>query len=490
MKKLKLTLLMSGLISLTYAAPVVLQVESQTIKVNGKTVPYYTIVQPDGTWGYMGQKTESFDVIVRNNLDESTVIHWHGITLPNKQDGVDGLTQVYPIAPHSEMEYKFSLDAAGTYWMHSHYGLQEQIGVEAPLVVFNENDKKYQQVVVMFQDFSFKSPEDIFKSLHKNSSAPMHMMGHDMGNMKMDDTSMDMSNQNGSDDMSDMDMSEMDHDAHSMSMDLNDVKYDAYLTNYHSTDNPQITQVKAGDSVKLRFINGASASNFWINLGKLQGVVVAVDGQDTKPVVGNKFPIAMGQRIDVLVTMPKKGGVFPILGQVEGLKDQTGLILTTKSATKSTISDKATKAAPAVGYELETKLHPAKSIKLNSTSGVTDNLTLVLNGDMKTYNWTLNNQMWPNIKPLEVKSGDLVNITFDNKSMMSHPMHLHGYQFKVINIDGKSIDGPFRDTVLVMPHSKVTVQFVANNPGKWMLHCHVAYHMAGGMMTYLQVDNK
>lgn len=493
--KMKLLTLLTMVAGYVAAAPVILQVESQTITVKGKKVPFATIVQPDGTWGYIGKQGESFNVIVKNNLNESTVLHWHGIALPNSQDGVDGMTQDAPIAPHSQMAYSFPFNEHGTYWVHSHYGLQEQIGVEAPLIVLANDDSKYQQIPIMFQDFSFKSPEEIFKSLHKNSSAPMamhhNMAGMDMSNMDMsghDMAGMDMSGMDmSSGDMADMPGMKMDHKSH---MDLNDVKYDAYLTNYHSPDTPQITQVKAGDTVKLRFINGASASNFWINLGKLNGIVVAADGQDVKSVIGNKFPIAMGQRLDVLVKIPAKGGVFPILGQVEGLKDQTGLILTTKANTSQAIPATAKAVVPAVGYQLEKQLHPEQPIKLVASNGVTKNLTLTLNGDMMSYNWTLNNQTWPNIKPVVVNKGDLVDLTFDNQSMMSHPMHLHGYSFKVIKIDGKAVDGAMRDTVMVMPHSKVTVQFLANNPGKWMLHCHIAYHMAGGMMTYLQVNDK
>ena len=479
--RIKLFSLLCFISGVSLATPVILQIESQIIKINGKSVPFQIIVQPNGTWGYTGNQGTTLNIIVKNKLDESTVIHWHGIILPNDQDGVDGITQEYPIAPHSQMEYTFPLLFHGTYWMHSHYGLQQQTGVEAPLVILGKDDDKYKQVVVMFQDFSSTPPTELFKSLHKNGSAPMNM------NNSMQSGTMNMASQSDSESpeaMSDMDMGEMD------GMDLNDVKYDAYLTNYHSVDKPQITQVKAGDIVRLRFIDGAAASNFWINLGSLKGKVIAVDGQDTQPVGGSKFPIAMGQRVDVLVTIPKSGGTFPILGQVEGLKLQTGIILTTKAKVNQSISAENAQPAPAAGYQLEKQLRPANHQKLVSTTGNTKNFIMVLNGDMKSYVWTINNQVWPNIKPLEVKKGDLVNVTFNNQSMMSHPMHLHGYTFKVVRIDGKLIDGAFRDTVLVMPHSKITVQFVADNPGKWMFHCHVAYHMAGGMMTYLQVGDK
>ena len=106
---------------------------------------------------------------------------------------------------------------------------------------------------------------------------------------------------------------------------------------------------------------------------------------------------------------------------------------------------------------------------------------------MKNYIWKLNGKTWPNTAPLFVKEGKQVNIQFINKSSMAHPMHLHGYAFNVIKINGKPIDGATRDVVLVQPHSSMTIQFVANHPGKWLLHCHTLYHLAAGMETYLDV---
>jgi FtsP/CotA-like multicopper oxidase with cupredoxin domain len=457
------------------AAPTILEVKNKIIQVNGKSVTLATIEQPDGTWGYYAKSGEKFDVIVKNELAESTVIHWHGLILPNDQDGVSGVTQVRTIAPGASEHYQFQLVQSGTYWMHSHEGMQEQVGVEAPLIILTPQDQKYQQIPIMFQDFSFKTPEQIMAGLGTPEAAESG--SH---NMHAVHSSMAMDN------MESMDMSAMSMDDMAMpAMDLNDVHYDAFLTNYHSDEKPQITQVKAGQSVKLRFINGAGATNFWINLGKLQGKLVAVDGQVVKPLVGNKFQIALGQRVDVLVTIPKAGGTFPILGQVEGLKDQTGIILTSEATPKlAQIESQAAVSAPALDYSQELQLHSLQKLTA-SKNKIT--LNLKITGNMTTYKWQLNDQSWPNIMPLQAKQGDLVTLVFDNQSMMAHPMHLHGYDFKIVNIDGKVLNGALRDTVLVLPHSKVTVQFVADHPGKWMLHCHMMYHMDAGMMTYLDV---
>ena len=113
-------------------------------------------------------------------------------------------------------------------------------------------------------------------------------------------------------------------------------------------------------------------------------------------------------------------------------------------------------------------------------------LRLALNGDMAKYVWALNGQTWPTITPLEVKKGERVELVFTNETGMAHPMHLHGHVFQVTAIDGKPIAGAKRDTVFVKAGQTVTVQFDADYAGYWMVHCHILYHQAVGMMTVLK----
>lgn len=456
MKKLALAIMVIGNV---LANPTILQVKYKNIVVNGKTAKVMTITQPDGTWGYFSKSGTNFNVIVQNKLDQPTVIHWHGLSLPNKQDGTE-LTQMV-IAPHSQYKYDFKLKNAGTFWMHSHYKLQSALFAEAPLIIETPQDKLYQQVVVMFQDFSFKSPEQI---LHQLQTSKKSM---DMSSMPMQ---MSMQTKPAK---------------QTTDQDLNDVKHDAYLTNYHTLQHPQITIVKDGGAVKLRFINGSASSNFWINLGSLSGEAVAVDGHAIKPIYGNRFQLAIAQRMDIIIHIPPKGGSFAILGQVEGLKDQTGLILTTNAKLKPmVISSIASNAASAVDNQQELNLQSIEKLPNKKISRV---IKYVLTGDMSKYVWKINNQTWPNITPAIVKQGERVELDFINKTMMSHPMHLHGYGFKIISINGKRVDGAIRDTVLVPPNSDIKVVFDATEPGKWLVHCHLLYHMPNGMMTYLEV---
>lgn len=465
-KKLKTLFLLSLFSSVALADPTILQVKYKNIVVLGKSAKVMTITQPDGTWGYYAKAGESFNIIVQNKLDQPTVIHWHGLILPNSQDGTE-LTQKV-IAPNAQYSYNFKLANIGTFWMHSHYELQEALFAEAPLIIESPQDSAYQQILVMFQDFTFKSPAQVLQGL--TSTKPAMDMGgmdmHDMPGMKMDDMS-----KHGS-----------------QAMDLNDVNYEAYLTNYQTPQDPQITLIKPDSQIKLRFINGSSGSNFWINLGSLSGTAVAVDGHEIVPIKGSKFQLAIAQRIDIVVQVPKQGGTFPIIGQVEGLKEETGLILTTHNNLNHTaIPALAKVTAPALNNIQEIKLHSQEKLTNKKVDQI---IKYTLTGDMSSYIWQINNQSWPNVTPAKIQQGNRVELDFINKSMMAHPMHLHGYGFKIIEINGKKIDGAVRDTILVLPKSTVKVIFDAVEPGKWFIHCHMLYHMHRGMMTYLEVIPK
>lgn len=440
--KLVLALLLwPSTINLALAAPTILQVKYKTIQVAGKTFKVMTIAQPDGTWGYLAKTGESFNVIVQNQLNQPTVIHWHGLTLPNSQDGTT-LTQAL-IEPKQQYSYNFKLVNAGTFWMHSHYLWQETLFAEAPLIILAPNDAAYQNVVVMFQDFNFTSPEQLMQQLNAKAMAM---------NAKAD---------------------------------LNDVSYATYLTNYATPQNPQLIQVRPGSKVKLRFINGSSSSNFWLNLGQLSGTAVAADGHDIIPLSGHKFQLAIAQRLDIVVAIPESAGTFPLLGQVEGLKAQTGLVLTTESQlTHYALAANASTIAPALDYQQELQLHSQEKLGDKKVDQV---IKYVLTGSMQPYSWQINQQTWPNVTPVKIAQGNRVELEFINQSMMAHPIHLHGFSFKVVAIDDKAVDGAFRDSLLVLPHSSVKVIFDATLPGKWFLHCHTTYHSHSGMMTYVEV---
>jgi FtsP/CotA-like multicopper oxidase with cupredoxin domain len=264
-----------------------------------------------------------------------------------------------------------------------------------------------------------------------------------------------------------------------MAMDLNDIDYDAFLANDRTLADPEVIRTEPGGRIRLRLINGASATQFWIDLGALTGSVIAADGHPVRPVRGTRFPLAMAQRLDVLIDLPGNGA-YPILAQVEGKRARTGIVLAASNALVSRLASEAEEKAPAVDLSLEQRLE-ATNPPASRAADVSHRV--ILAGTMAPYAWSLNGEYWPNITPLMIGAGQRVAVEMVNHSMMAHPMHLHGHAFQVIGINGASLAGAVRDTVLVPPMGSVTIAFDADNPGRWAFHCHNLYHMMTGMMT-------
>jgi FtsP/CotA-like multicopper oxidase with cupredoxin domain len=458
----------------------VLRVETRTIQVNRKPAKVFGLYQPDGTWG-MVSKAGRFRVRLENSSDAPTLIHWHGLLPPYGQDGVPDMPQPL-LASGQSYDYDFPLDTPGTHWMHAHT-LQEQQLLAAPLIVTDPGDAALdeQPVAVLFSDFSFRSPDEILTRLrHATGTGKMAMRG---ATSKGSGGGGSMSAMPGmaQGSMAGHNMAGMPATAGvGMAMDVNDIDYDAYLANDRSLNDPAVFRVEPGAVVRLRLINGGTATGFWVELGALAGEAIAVDGNPIIPVAGRRFPLGMGQRIDIRVRLPKNEGAWPILALREGAKERTGFVLATKSGVVHRIEASGAKQVAPLDLSFESGLRIAKPVP---EKAVSRRDTVLLGGDMAAYVWTLDGQAWPQHRPLAVSSGERIEVTIRNQSMMSHPMHLHGHHFQVVAIDGSRLLGAVRDTVWVPPAREVTVAFDANNPGEWAFHCHHLYHMATGMMT-------
>jgi FtsP/CotA-like multicopper oxidase with cupredoxin domain len=227
----------------------------------------------------------------------------------------------------------------------------------------------------------------------------------------------------------------------------------------------------------LRIINGASASQFWIDLGALTGHVVAVDGHPVHPIADESFPLAMAQRLDILLDLPREGA-FPILARLEGSPQRTGIVLVTAKAPVARLAEQG-QAAPPVDNSLETRLSAVTPLQPRPAD-LTQTITLA--GGMMPYAWSMNGAYWPHVAPLMLTKGQRVEIELVNQSMMAHPIHLHGHAFQVVGLNGRPLQGAMRDTVLVPIMGRVRIAFDAVNPGRWAFHCHNLYHMQTGMM--------
>ena len=438
----------------------ILQLQRRNIVVNGKSVSVYGIRQPDGTFGIATDVGKPFYVRVENRVDEPSLIHWHGLTPPWQQDGVPGISGP-PIPPGGTADYDFPLRFGGTFWMHSHQGLQEQSLMVAPLIIHDERDRTgLQEVVVMLGDFSFTSPQQIFQDLRKHSAMPQ------MAGASPKTASMTATASSGA----------------VAARDLNDVKYDAFLANYRTLADPEVVKVEPGGEVLLRIINASSMTNFHIELGQLQGRLIAVDGFPIVPQMGRRFPIADAQRLDIRLALPREAAAYPILALVEGERRQTGIVLAAGRTDVARVPETTGRPSPALTLDFERRLRAAEPLKPRKADRVH---AINLTGDMAKYIWSLNNVAWtPNVPPLPIANGERVELVMVNRTGMPHPMHLHGHEFQVVEIDGKRFSGAVRDTVLVPPGRRVVIAFDANNPpGTWAFHCHLLYHLNAGMFT-------
>jgi FtsP/CotA-like multicopper oxidase with cupredoxin domain len=276
----------------------ILQLQQRSLEVNGKPASVYGIRQPNGTFGITTKVGERFRVRVENQIGAPSLIHWHGMTPPWQQDGVPEISAP-PIPPGGSADYDFPLRFGGTFWMHSHEGFQEQLLMTAPLIIHDDrNQPGEQEIVLMLHDFSFTPPEEIYAALRKpKKMAAMGGMGGGMSGMGgmggKPSSSMAMPGKPGA----------------SAAPDLNDVTYDAFLANERTLADPELVKVEPGGRVLLRVINGSAMSNFHLDLGALSGELIAVDGFRVKPMNARRFPLAVAQRLDIRLAVPRCGGL-------------------------------------------------------------------------------------------------------------------------------------------------------------------------------------
>lgn len=443
---------------------------TRQIDVKGRAARVFGLVGDGGRPGWTGKAGAGFAVNLLNDTSEPTGIHWHGPTPPWRQDGVPGVS-MDPIAAGASQEYRFPLDRPGTHWMHSHLGLQKQALMAAPLIVQPAVARDEQEVVVLLQDFSFTPADELLARLlgAPGGAAPHAAAGPHaaapsphaaMGGMGLLDRLRGMVGLGG----------------RAMPMDINDIDFDAYLANDRTLDDPEIVAVEARARVRLRVINGSSATGFHLDLGGLSGSLMAVDGEDlAAPLPVSTVPLAVSQRADVLLDIPAGSGALPILFRREGARERTGIILRPPGAPVAGVAELGD-TAPAVGLDLEARLRGSAT-----PARATRSLVMPLTGDMATYRWGLGDG-----QPIGVRRGERLEVEMRNTTMMSHPMHLHGHRFQVVAIEGRRFAGADRDTVLVPPMQRVTIAFTADNPGLWPFHCHHLYHQVRGMETLLR----
>lgn len=529
---------------------------------------------------------DTAEIYLHNRLKTETSIHWHGVILPNEQDGVPFLTT--SVIPGGTTHlYKFKIVQNGTYWYHSHSGLQQQVGTYGALVFKSREDnpmngsemmkmnKLYTaELPLVLSDWTDEHPHHVQRRLRsandwyaiKKGSVQSYAeaIGKGYFTTKLGNEWKRMT-----------------------AMDVADVYYEKFLSN--GKPQTEAPQFKAGDKVRLRVVNGGSSSYFWLQFAGGKMTVVANDGNDVEAVEVDRLIIGVAETYDVIViipdnmsyefrstpedrsgytslwlgsgmkmpapTLPKlkyfegmkmmndmmkmNGDMKPMPGMQmslqtmdmnsvmypeitggEGKKSSNGMhdmhrmnmdgMKDSKTDTAITGKMHDMKAMNNVKMDTSNSMKghdmPGMDMVGSSTDIVTLNYAMLrspvkttmpdvptkvlhftLEGNMNRYVWSINNRTLGEWDKILIKQGEKVRIILTNNSMMRHPMHLHGHDFRVLGAQGEY--APFKNTIDIMPMETDTLEFAANKDGDWFFHCHILYHMMAGMGNVLSYQN-
>lgn len=406
---------------------------------------------------------DMFRVLLQNHLDTPTTVHWHGLIVPNWMDGVPNLTQL-PIGPKQSFLVEYPIRQAGSYWYHSHYQLQEQVGLHGPYIIDEKNPSHdYDHDVTCFaNDWLNQSPYGIVPQIRgeaKKTEAVETPAGDRYG---------------------------LPGEKKPYNVDVN---YPGFVLNAGTNEKPWTFECKVGDRLRLRLINGATSATFRVALDGHEMMIIACDGTPCAPITVDNIVVAVAERYDVLVTI-KESGTFTLHWACVGQAQQVvGVIHTTDAAPKPNLA-RPTFGPRTGGMTAYGDLRAPHETTL--PDGPVKTFEIDLGGMMKEYLWTMSGQLYPEVyvpkekvdaEPLNIEYGDRVRVRITNSTMMFHPMHVHGHFFRLLAEPGKwdQRDAVIKDTVGVGPGQRVDFEFYADNPGHWFFHCHNLFHLAAGM---------
>ncbi|MDF9799184.1 CopA family copper-resistance protein [Catalinimonas alkaloidigena] len=529
--------------------------ESMGMTVNGG-IPGPTIRFKEGNYAV---------IYVKNEMDVETSVHWHGLLLPNFYDGVPYLTTP-PIEPGQTQKYEFPLIQSGTYWYHSHTMLQEQSGVYGSIVIEPKEGEILdydKELVMILSDWTHQKPMNVLRNLKrgnewynikKGTATPLNqVIARGAFGAQLNFWRQRME-----------------------SADIADIYYPAFLNNGQEVQ--EYPQFEPGDKVRLRIINGAASSQFWMTFGGEDPLLVAADGLNVVPVKRNKTFIGIAETYDFIVTIPDEGkiefrataqdgsgysvaylGTGDIIPASEVPRPDKIKMMQQMAKMDMRMGAPAMKYNPSEeepqemmknwGMQMDSEMNMEgmdhadmdhhiykngdmdmpdedaskqidheNSMEMNeSTSGdqmagmnmfaeynynylkaptsttisedqPVRNILLNLTGNMWRYIWSMNGVPLSEADMIKISQGEKVRITFNNLTMMHHPMHLHGHFFRVVNKHGEY--SPLKHTVNVPPMQKTAIEFDATEDSDWFLHCHVLYHMIGGMARAVSYDTE
>ncbi|POA20857.1 MULTISPECIES: copper resistance system multicopper oxidase [unclassified Pseudomonas] len=479
---------------------------------------------------------------VRNRLKDSTSIHWHGILLPANMDGVPGLS-FHGIEPGGVYVYQFKVRQHGTYWYHSHSGLQEQAGVYGPLVIDAKEPEPFQyhrDYVVMLSDWTDEDPASLMKTLKKQSD---YYNDH---KRTVGDFIDDVSDKGWGATVADRTMwAQMKMNPTDIA-DVSGATY-TFLINGHTPDSNWTGLFRPGEKLRLRLINGSAMTYFDVRIPGLKMTVVAADGLHVKPVSVDELRIAVAETYDVIVepdseactlfaqAMDRSGYARATLATRAGLvapvpaldsrplvtMDDMGMAgMDHGSMDMSAMAGMDHSAmGPMQSHPASEQDNPLVDMQAMSTApklddpglGLRNNgrrvltyadlrstfedpdgrdpgrtIELHLTGHMEKFAWSFNGIKFSDAEPLRLKYGERIRLVLVNDTMMTHPIHLHGMWS-----DLEDENGNFqvrKHTIDMPPGTRRSYRVTADALGRWAYHCHLLYHMETGMFREVRVE--
>ena len=512
-------------------------------------------------------------LIVDNQLDEDTSIHWHGLIVPFQMDGVPGIS--FPgIRARSTFVYEFPLRQSGTYWYHSHSGLQEQVGHYGPMIIDPASAEPVaydREHVIVLSDWSFMHPHQIFSRLKQEGGffnrQRETLLGQRSEQLSREERQM---------------FARMRMDP----SDISDVTEAAYtlLINGHSPVENWTGLFRPGERVRLRIINAAAQTTFNFRIPGLPMTLVATDGINMRPVEIDEFQIGNAETYDFIVeprdraytvvaesidrsamgratlaprmgmtaavpplrerptlnmrdmgmdgmdhgAMGHQAGSAPAAGGMAGMDhgsmpgmdhgsaaaggaaaqstggmagmDHSNMDMRDGSRVNFPVGVGVDMIAPNpvdrtgdpgiglenVGHRVLTYKDLVSLTPNRDTRAPTRRIDIHLTGNMERFMWSMDGeQLSENPEPYRFARNERVRLRLINDTMMTHPMHLHGHFFEIVNGHGAS--QPMKHTVKVLPGGFVDLDLTADAPGDWAFHCHLLYHMHAGMMRVVKV---
>nr|WP_298895992.1 copper resistance system multicopper oxidase [uncultured Altererythrobacter sp.] len=469
---------------------------------------------------------------VTNKLNEDSSIHWHGLLLPFQFDGVPGVS--FPgIKPNETFTYEFPIRQAGTYWWHSHSGLQEQAGHYGPIIIESEEpDPRYDRdYVVLLSEFTPIHPHEIMRKLKVGE----HYFNRTMMTASEGEMSGEMRRMWGQMRMNPRDIS-----------DVTGTTYTYMINGHGPADNLQLA-FNRGERIRLRVINGSAMTFFNVRIPGVPMTVIEADGQPVDPVEVDEFQIGVAETYDVIVA--PQDGSHAIVAEamdrsgmgIASLTSHSGHIATPPPLRETptlTMVDMGMMDHSAMGHDMgggsgmdhsmrdtsklpgDVEVGPGldmvapmpmdrmdfpglgldkvphrvlrytdlKAARMNPHREVEREMEIHLTGNMERYMWSFDGKKFTAVTDDPIRFGfdERVRVKLVNQTMMAHPIHLHGHFFEMVN-GADHMHQPLKHTMVVQPGGTATFDLTANEPGDWAFHCHLLYHMHAGMMQVVTV---